>query len=137
MYEVTVVIPMDYTIEVEAEDAKAAIEAFWERINDMSKEEMYEFIRNPYYARDFTDFDRDNIDWVEARPYVSLKESYHILFSNGEIKEFRTEEEMTKFAESTDYSGGFQTVTSWQAYDEDGNPTDGGDDDDDDDQWGY
>lgn len=73
-HEVTAIIPMDYTIEVDARNRQEAEEKFWEWISAISPEQAFEFFTNPTFAEVLGGkpyFDLDSIDWDNIKTYVS------------------------------------------------------------------
>ena len=143
MYTVTAKIPLEFDFEIEAKGKKEAIKKFWDKIGEMPNKELKDLLVRGL------DFDPDNLDWEEVKPYVSGEtEWYYRDPDDGEMVCFDTEEEAREAVDKLNderTEGGTKfvrwlTTLEWRSchWDEDGEYMDGLDSEyDDDDEYSY
>jgi hypothetical protein len=121
MYHVSIKIPVEFDMAFYAESKEKAIEAFWEKLNDVSDAEGW--------LMEHANFDLDGVDWEKTVPHISGQTQWYIRDDrDGEPVYFDTEAEAEVAAEKQDKESKSSFLTCVEqvfvAYDEQGRHVD-------------
>ena len=100
-YGVTAKIPLEFKFETVADTKDEAVQKFWDEINKMSGKELKHFLTHNLEFDRGDSIDSDDIDWDEAKVYVSFEQQWYFLSpKDGEPVYFETKEEAEKEADN-------------------------------------